>query len=74
MDVVTLQLLCLGVFLVGVLLSLRGADMVKTISKIAGIAVFVMMFLYIVMIFAAPLINPNHTGELRTFDIARDEI
>ena len=46
--------------------------MVKNIAKIAGIAMLVMMFLYILMIFAAPLINPEHTGELRTFDIARD--
>ena len=46
--------------------------MVKTISKVAGIAVFAMMFLYIIMIFAAPLINPSHSGELRTFDFTRD--
>ena len=55
-------------------MSLRGADMVKSISKIAGIAVFAMMFLYIIMIFAAPLINPTHSGELRSFDITRDGI
>lgn len=75
MPVVTLQLLCLGVFLLGLVLALRGADMVKTISKVAGIAVFAMMFLYILMIFAAPAINPGgHASELRSFDLMRDGI
>ena len=72
MDVTVLQLLCLAVFLFGLFLSFRGADMVKSISKIAGIAIFVMMFLYIIMIFAAPLINPTHSGDLRSFDLTRD--
>lgn len=72
MDVTVLQLLCLAVFLLALFLSIRGADMVKSISKIAGIAIFVMMFLYIVMIFAAPLINPSHSGDLRSFDLTRD--
>lgn len=72
MDVVTLQLLCLAVFIFGLILSLRGASMVQSIAKVAGFAVFIMMFLYIIMIFAAPLINPSHAGDLRTFDLSKD--
>lgn len=72
LDVTVLQLLCLAGFLLALLFALRGADMVQKISKIAGIAIFVMMFLYIIMIFAAPLINPANAGSLRTFDLARD--
>ena len=71
-PVLVVQLACLAIFLLGVLLALRGADMVKTISKVAGIAVLVMMFLYIIMIFAAPLINPGSEGALRSFDLTRD--
>ena len=72
LDVTVLQLLCLAGFLLALLFALRGADMVQKISKIAGIAIFAMMFLYIIMIFAAPAINPTGAGELRTFDLARD--
>ncbi len=53
------QLATLGVFLVGCFIASLGLNPLKKLLGIAGTSMFVMSLLYIVMMFAAPAINPG---------------
>ena len=53
------QLVTLGVLLFFCWLATRGLSPIKKLSTIAGSSMFVMGILFIVMMFAAPAINPN---------------
>ena len=57
MNATAFQLLALALFVVAILLSLRGLNFLKKISSIAGTAMFVMSILFILMMFAAPALN-----------------
>lgn len=53
------QLVTLAVFLVGCFVASKGINPLKKLLTIAGSTTFVLSLLYIVMMFAAPKINPN---------------
>ena len=53
------QIATLAVFLVGCFIASRGLNPLKKLLSIAGTSMFVMSLLYIVMLFAAPAINPG---------------
>ncbi|MDF7672374.1 amino acid permease [Lactobacillus sp. ESL0701] len=53
------QLATLVVFLFFCWVASRGVQVIKTLSTIAGTSMFVMSILFIIMMFAAPLINPH---------------
>lgn len=53
------QLATLGVFLVGCFIASRGLNPLKKLLTLAGTCMFVMSILYIIMMFAAPMINPG---------------
>ncbi len=53
------QLATLAVFLFFAWVASRGLNPLKKLATIAGTSMFVMSILYIVMMFAAPVINPN---------------
>lgn len=61
------QLATLAVLLIGCLIASLGVNPLKKLLTLAGTCMFVMSLLYIVMMFAAPLINP-------TADYVRTEI
>ncbi|BBH25720.1 amino acid permease [Intestinibaculum porci] len=54
-----IQLATLGVFLLFCYIASRGLTPLKALTSIAGTSMFVMSLLYIVMMFAAPAINPG---------------
>lgn len=56
---IAVQLATLAVFLTGCFIASRGLNPLKKLMSIAGTSMFVMSLLYIVMMFAAPAINPN---------------
>ena len=56
-----LQLATLAVFLLGCFIASRGLNPLKKLLTLAGTTMFVMSLLYIVMMFAAPAINPGAT-------------
>lgn len=53
------QMATLAVFLIFCWVASRGMTVLKGLTTLAGSTMFVMSILYIVMMFAAPLINPN---------------
>lgn len=53
------QLATLAVLLLGCFIASRGINPLKKLLTLAGTTMFIMSILYIVMMFAAPLINPN---------------
>ena len=53
------QLVTLAVLLVFCYIASRGLNPLKKLATIAGTSMFVMSILYILMMFAAPVINPN---------------
>ena len=53
------QLVTLVVLLVFCYIASRGLNPLKKLATIAGTSMFVMSILYILMMFAAPVINPN---------------
>ena len=55
------QLATLAVFLLGCFIASRGLNPLKKLLMLAGTTMFVMSLLYIVMMFAAPAINPGAT-------------
>ena len=55
------QLATLAVFLLGCFIASRGINPLKKLLTLAGTTMFVMSLLYIVMMFAAPAINPGAT-------------
>ncbi len=55
------QLATLAVFLFFCWVASRGVPVIKTLSTIAGSSMFIMSILFIIMMYAAPMINP-HAG------------
>lgn len=55
------QLATLAVFLFFCWVASRGLNPLKSLATIAGSSMFVMSILFIIMMFAAPVINPNAT-------------
>lgn len=53
------QLATLAVLLLGCFIASRGINPLKKLLTTAGTTMFIMSILYILMMFAAPLINPN---------------
>jgi amino acid transporter len=53
------QLATLGVFLLGCFVASRGLNPLKKLLTLAGTCTFIMSILYILMMFAAPAINPD---------------
>lgn len=53
------QLATMAVFLLGCFIASRGLNPLKKLLTVAGTSMFVMSLLYIVMMFAAPAINPG---------------
>lgn len=66
------QLATLAVFLFFCWVASRGLNPLKKLATLAGSSMFVMSILYIVMMFAAPVINPN--GGYVTMDLAIDKL
>ena len=66
------QLATLGVFLFFCWVASRGLNPLKKLATLAGTSMFVMSILYIVMMFAAPIINPN--GGYLSMDFSWDNI
>lgn len=57
MSTLTLQLLCLVIFLVGIYISSKGLKMLKKLTAIAGTSMFIMSILFIILTIAAPSIT-----------------
>lgn len=53
------QLATLFVFLLGCFIASKGINPLKKLMTLAGTSMFIMSILYIIMMFAAPLINPG---------------
>ncbi len=53
------QLATLVIFLFFCWVASRGIPVIKTLSTIAGTSMFIMSILFIIMMFAAPMINPH---------------
>lgn len=53
------QLATFAVFLIGCFIASKGLNPLKKLLTLAGTCVFIMSILYIIMLFAAPLINPG---------------
>lgn len=53
------QLATFAVFLIGCFIASQGLNPLKKLLTLAGTCVFIMSILYIIMLFAAPLINPG---------------
>lgn len=66
------QLATLAVFLFFCWVASRGLNPLKKLATLAGSSMFVMSILYIIMMFAAPIINPN--GGYLTPDFSWDNI
>lgn len=56
---IAVQLATLGVFLVGCFIASKGLNPLKKLLSLAGTSMFVMSILYIIMMIAAPAINPG---------------
>lgn len=56
-NTTVLQLVSLGVFIIALALALRGLSFIKRISTLAGVCVFVMSMLFVVMAIASPAIT-----------------
>ena len=56
---IAIQMATLAVFLIFCYVASRGMTVLKGLTTVAGTTMFVMSILYIVMMFAAPIINPN---------------
>ena len=53
------QMATLAVFLFFCWVASRGLNPLKKLATLAGTSMFIMSMLYILMMFAAPVINPN---------------
>lgn len=73
-PVVYVQALCLIVFIIAIFFVLRGTTVIKNIARAAGFAMFIMMILYILMIFSAPLVNPFEASTLKHFEPGQNNI
>ena len=67
-----IQLATLGVFLFFCWIASKGLNPLKKLATIAGTSMFIMSILYIVMMFAAPAINPN--GGFLQADFSMDNL
>lgn len=67
-----IQLATLGVFLLFCWVASRGLNPLKKLATIAGSSMFVMSLLFILMMFAAPAINP--TGGYLSVDLSPDKL
>lgn len=56
---IAVQLATLTVFLIGCFIASKGLNPLKKLLSLAGTSMFVMSILYIIMMFAAPAINPG---------------
>lgn len=72
LDTLIVQALTMVVFLFFCWVASRGLNPLKKLTTIAGSSMFVMSILYIVMMFAAPAINPN--GGFQSLDFSWDNI
>ncbi len=59
LPTIYVQLATLAVFLLFCYVASRGLNPLKKLATLAGTSMFVMSILYILMMFAAPAINPN---------------
>lgn len=66
------QLVTLAVLLIFAFVASRGIHPLKSLTTIAGSSMFVLSLLYIVMMFAAPAINPN--AEYVTMKFTREAL
>lgn len=69
---VYVQLATLAVFLICCYIASRGLNPLKKLTTIAGTSMFVMSLLYIVMMFAAPAINPG--ADFISLDFSLDNL
>lgn len=67
-PVLGVQMATLAVFLFGCFIASRGLNPLKKLVTLAGTSMFVMSILYIIMMFAAPAINPG--AEFVTLDLS----
>ena len=67
-----IQLATLAVFLFFAWVASRGLNPLKKLTTLAGTSMFVMSILYIVMMFAAPVINPN--GGYVTMEFTKESL
>ena len=67
-----IQLATLAVFLFFAWVASRGLNPLKKLATLAGTSMFVMSILYIVMMFAAPVINPN--GGYVTMEFTKESL
>ncbi|WP_416327297.1 APC family permease [[Eubacterium] hominis] len=67
-----IQLATLGVFLFFCWIASKGLNPLKKLATIAGTSMFVMSILYIIMMFAAPVINPG--GGFLQADFSMDNL
>ena len=56
---IAVQMATLGVFLIGCFIASKGMNPLKKLLSLAGTSMFVMSILYIIMMLAAPAINPG---------------
>jgi len=59
LPVVAIQLATLAVFLFFAYIASKGLNPLKKMATLAGSSMFIMSILYIILMFAAPAINPN---------------
>ena len=59
------QMATLGVFLIGCFIASKGMNPLKKLLSLAGTSMFVMSILYIIMMLAAPAINPGAAAVLQ---------
>lgn len=69
---IVVQLATLAVFLFFCWVASRGLNPLKKLATVAGTSMFIMSILYILMMFAAPVINPN--GGFTSIDFSFDKI
>ena len=72
MDTVVVQALTMVVFLFFCWIASRGLNPLKKLTTLAGTSMFIMSILYIIMMFAAPVINPD--GGFQSLDFSWENI
>lgn len=72
LDTVVVQALTMVVFLFFCWIASRGLNPLKKLTTLAGTSMFIMSILYIIMMFAAPIINPG--GGFQSLDFSWENI
>lgn len=67
-----IQLATLGIFLFFCYIATKGINPLKKLATLAGTSMFIMSILYIILMFTAPIINPN--GGYNSIDFSWDAI